>query len=99
MGICGSKPEQPAAGGGGDLGLERATATAAPAPAPAPAPTPAVHSDIVNDVVRGGGPTEIISSSEDGTCVLYDWRQAKVVRCVVAAARFLARPPRRWHYC
>ena len=105
MGICGSKPDQPAAGDLAlerDLGRERAAARLEAAAAAAdraergaaPAPTPAVHSDIVNDVVRGGGPTEIISSSEDGTCVLYDWRQAKVVRCVVAAARFLARPPR-----
>ena len=40
----------------------------------------AVHSDIVNDVVRGDGETEIISSSEDGSCVLYDWRRGQVVR-------------------
>ena len=73
MGICGSKP---------DGASHQASASTASAPAAAPSvPTVAcVHSDIINDAVVGGGPTEIVTSSEDGTCVLYDWKQAKAVR-------------------
>ena len=77
MGGCGSKPSQAA----DDTAAQAAGRTGrAAAAAPEPAVQAAVHSDIVNDVTRGGTDTEIISSSEDGSCVLYDWRRGKVVR-------------------
>ena len=80
MGGCGSKPEQRR---GDDTSQAAQTAGVAAAPGAVSEPAAiqaAVHSDIVNDVVRGGSATEIISSSEDGSCVLYDWRRSEVVR-------------------
>lgn len=72
MGLCGSRPEGTSPSGGG--GSAQAAGPAAPSA------RAAVHDDIVNDVVRGGESMETVSSSEDGTCVLYDWRRGEVVR-------------------
>ena len=76
MGICGSKPD------GAGHQASASSAAAAPRAPKGVAPVPAVHSDIINDAVVGGGATEILTSSEDGTCVLYDWKQGKAVRSV-----------------
>ena len=60
MGGCGSKPEQRSDGGRTSQARAAASSTGA---AVAPPVQQAVHSDIVNDVIRGGAATEIISAA------------------------------------
>ena len=60
MGGCGSKPEQRSDGGRTSQARAAASSTSG---AVAPPVQQAVHSDIVNDVIRGGAATEIISAA------------------------------------
>ena len=65
---------------GGGLELRRVEATQSFGPdAGHCAVAAALHTDMINSVTVGSNPTELLSCSEDGTAVLFDWRKQHVL--------------------